>query len=256
VRFFLCLLLLLSSSVAWAADRSDNQWQQHPGVQIPGESVFTDEIGHLAPLVAYFGKPTILQLGYFHCPSLCEATRANLFDALRRSGLVAGRDFVFISMSIDPDDKTADAMSAKAADLRTGGSAGDTGALHYITGTEPEIAAVTQAAGFPSKREPGMQQFVHPAGLVILTPDGTVSSYLTGVGFKASDLRTALSLAKAGGVARAISPVMLICFDHDGVTGQYSISVLKMLRLCAVVTIAALLILLIRRRPAQISAEP
>jgi len=72
--------------------------------------------------------------------------------------------------------------------------------------------------------------------VVVATPAGVVSGALMGVGYQAGDLRAAVVEARDGGLEQAIQPVLLLCFHYDAVTGRYSLEVLKVLRLGAVLT--------------------
>src|SRR5580704_18990263 len=45
---------------------------QKLGAQVPLDLEFNDESGQLVTLRQYFGKPVILALVYYQCPSLCN----------------------------------------------------------------------------------------------------------------------------------------------------------------------------------------
>jgi len=201
----------------------------------------------------FAGLPVILDLGYFHCPSLCGLVRADLMNALQAGGLVAGRDYVLVALSIDPAETPAAAAAAKATDLAQAGAGSGTGAAwHYLTGVEPAIHAIASAAGFRARYDPAERQFLHPAGLVVLSQTGVISGYLLGLGYAGGDLRTAVLRAGKGGIARAALPVLLLCFHFDAATGRYTLAIEKVLRLMAgitVLTLGAVLIMLHRQGP-------
>ena len=46
---------------------------------------------------------------------------------------------------------------------------------HFLTAGTDGIAALQTAVGFHSRFDPAASQFLHPSGLVFLTPAGTVS---------------------------------------------------------------------------------
>ena len=249
----LVALLLMTASFARANDdRSLFDWRQHPGAMLPLDVPLRDEAGQSLPLRRLFhGVPVILDLGYFSCPSLCGIVRANLFDALGKSGLLAGRDFELASLSIDAREKPADAAAAKARDLAAWPKL-DRGGVNYLTGTQDAIDAVTKAAGFHANYDPRYRQFLHPTGLVLLTGAGTISSYLLGVGYPPGDLRAGLIRARSGGIARAALPILLLCFHYDPSTGRYTLVIMKLLRLMGALTILTIIgtfIVLSRHRP-------
>ena len=113
---FALLLMLLSGQHAQAAtDLSDFAYDQHPGAQLPLAVPFKDAFGHEMTLgQALAHRPTILALGYFHCPNLCGLVRDDLMKAL--SSLDAPPDYSLVVLSIDPSETPADARSAQQAD--------------------------------------------------------------------------------------------------------------------------------------------
>jgi protein SCO1/2 len=226
-------------------------YQEHPGAQVPAQSVFRDSDGRALRMGELSqGTPLILILGYFHCSSLCGIVRASLFRALPPTGLKAGRDYTLAVLSIDPTEVSAQAQAAKAADLSAFGSLGAERYWHYLTGSAKEIKAVTNAVGFRDRFDQQTQQFIHPAGIIFVTPDGMVSNYLLGVGYTPAAVRAAVERAGAGRVAVAGSPLLLICFHFDPATGRYSLETLKVLRLAGLLTVftlATVLYLLCRR---------
>ena len=125
----------------------------------------------------------------------------------------------------------------------------DAAAWHYLTGPAD---AVTGAVGFHDRYDPAFRQFLHPTGLVLLTPSGLVSGYLQGVGYSGGELRAAVLRAGGGSIAQAALPILLLCFHFDSTTGRYTLAIEKVLRLMAaftVLTLGGLLFALHRKRP-------
>lgn len=226
-------------------------YQQKPGSRLPARSVFHDADGGLVRLGDLSrGQPIILVLAYFHCPNLCGLVREDLFHALEAAKLRAGRDYALVVMTIDPKETTSDAKAAKTQDMAAHASEGADRAWHYLTGGENDVQAVADAVGFRDRLDSRTKQFVHPAGIVFVSPAGVVSSYLLGVGYTPTDVRSAVERADAGAIAALASPVLLLCFDFDPTTGRYSLAIMKLLRLAAllmVAVIAGTLFLLFRR---------
>ena len=249
----LLVALLFVWPVATRADqdRAAFAWQQYPGARVPLDTVLHDEAGRDVTLRGMAGRaPVILDLGYFHCPSLCGVVRSDLFQALTDSRLRAGLDYVLVSLSIDPAEKPPDAASAKAADLVSAGVAPGAD-WHYLTGSADAIQAVTSSVGFRSEYDTRYGQFLHPAGLVLLTRAGIVSGYLLGVGYSAGELRAGLARAAEGKVMQAASPILLLCFHYDPATGRYTLEIEKVLRVMAALTVVTLAVLFValNRKP-------
>ena len=108
MRLLVLLILLIMPRIALAASKVDLSgiaYEQRLAAAIPLQNMFRDESGAAARLADFIdGKPFVLVLGYFHCPNLCSVVRADLFDALRKSGMTAGRDYSLAAVSIDPSE--------------------------------------------------------------------------------------------------------------------------------------------------------
>ena len=250
-----CSLLALPLA-ARADDVADYAFAQNPGAAVPAGTVFSEADGRRIAFGDLLGhRPIVLALGYFHCPTLCSVVRDDLLDGLSHAGLRAGADYDLVSLSIDPDETHADAAAAEADDAArypaaAGGEAPAPTGWHFLTGDVAAVAAVASAVGFRSRYDVHLKQFLHPAGIVVLTPEGRVSGYVLGVGYHAGDLRSAVTTASSGGIARAALPLLLLCFHFDAETGRYSLSVMKVLRAAGVLTVLAIggtLLLAVRR---------
>lgn len=237
-----CLLLTLPTAVR-ADDLADYAFAQNPGALVPAGAAFTESDGRRIAFGDLTGhRPIVLALGYFHCPTLCSVVRDDLLDALSHAGMHAGADYDLVDISIDPSETPADAAAAEADDAARYPAAVEREGpnlrgWHFLTGDAGVVAAVASAVGFRSRYDAHLKQFLHPAGVVVLTPAGRVSGYVLGVGYHAGDLRTAVTVASTGGIARAALPLLLLCFHFDAETGRYSLSVMKLLRAAGVVTV-------------------
>ena len=182
-------------------------------------------------------EPVILALGYFHCPSLCGVVRDDLLAALSKSGLRTPADYRLLVVSIDPSETPADAAAALAEDRDRTPVAGSDRGWHFLTGDPAAVASLAAAVGFRSRYDEHLRQVLHPAGIVVLTADRRVSGYVLGVGYAPGDIAAAVALAGTGSIAKAAVPLLLLCFHFDAATGRYSLEVMKVLRLAAMITV-------------------
>jgi protein SCO1/2 len=221
------------------ADAEALAFREHPGTALPEGVSLTDSDGAPRALRQLSGGlPLIVVLGYFHCPNLCGVVRDSLYQAAVHAGLAAGHDYALAAISIDPAEGAQQAAAAKAADLARYQGLGDARFIHYLTGGERSIRAVSEAVGFRDRRDSGNGEFLHPAGIIIATPDGRISRYLLGVGYRPTQLREALAGARRLDIApNDAMRVLLLCFHYDPATGRYSLEILKLLRLGAVLTV-------------------
>jgi protein SCO1/2 len=250
---FAAVLSLASYASTPAVDAARLAYVERPGTTLPMQASLRDADGRTAALADLSaGRPLILVFGYFRCPNLCGVVRASLLHALITSGLAAGRDYALLAVSIDPAESTDDALDARRRDLEAFPVPGQMSFVHYVTGSPDAIRPLAAAAGFRDQRSPAAsREWIHPAGVVFAAPDGTLSSYLLGVGYRAEAVRLAVERARAHTVAAAAAaPLLLLCFHFDPSTGRYSLEVLKLLRLGAVLTVlvlGGLMYLLFRR---------
>ena len=197
------------------------------GDRLPIDLTFTDDAGRDLPLGrALDGKPAVLVLGYLGCKDLCPMTLAGVTQALDASGLAPGRDYRALFVSIDPRESAADLRREK--DARIG--AASRGAWAFLRGDGPAVARLANAEGFRYRYEPDRDAFAHAAGFTVITPEGVVSREFPGVRFDAQALATALREAGEGQVGTAPSPLLLLCYHFDPLTGRYTLAILDLLR--------------------------
>lgn len=239
--WLLAMAVSRAALASGAPDLSAFAYQQRPGSHLPLQAEFHDADGSAVRLGELGnGTPLVLALGYFHCPNLCGIVRDDMFHALGASSLKPGRDYTLLALSIDPSETAADANTAKQQDIAAYGVPGADRSWRYLTGSAGAIQAVADAVGFRDRLDQQTKQFVHPAGIVFATPAGVVSGYLLGVGYTPTDMRAAVARANAGRIAAIASPVLLLCFHFDPTTGRYTLAIMKLLRLAALLTVLTL----------------
>lgn len=233
----LLLLVLARAAIASPPDLSDISYVQRTGGALPQQVTLLDERGVSVRLseIAH-GKPLILVLGYFHCPSLCGVVRADLFHALQKTRLTAGRDYQLVNLSIDPGETPRDAGTAKVEDVARFPVPGAADGWHFLVGSAATVRSITDSVGFRDRYDPRLEQFVHPAGVVFVTPGGVISSYLLGVGYSPNDVRLAVTRAATGTIQAAALPILLLCYDYNESTGRYTLGIMKLLRLAGALT--------------------
>ncbi|MGO4837601.1 SCO family protein, partial [Rhizobiaceae sp. 2RAB30] len=132
------------ASAASVPDFSGLAYEQRLGNQIPLQQRFHDEAGRNVALgeLVVPDKPLILALVYFRCPNLCGVVRSDLFEALKRSGMTAGRDYSLVALSFDPSESSADASAAKRDDMERYAVPGAADHWHFLSGGAEAVRAV------------------------------------------------------------------------------------------------------------------
>ncbi len=217
---------------------------------------FIDESGQDVTLGKYFGsRPVVMALVYYHCGMLCPQVLHGMADALRGVGFTAGNQYDVIVASIDPADTTAESIDAKQRFVATLGDAGATNSVHFLTGPQQSITDLAQATGFHYVRVPGpdgkMDQFAHSSVIMIATPDGRMSKYLSGINYPSRDVRLALIQASNHKIGSLSDIVLLYCCNYVPSQGRYTVAVLRLMGLAGMASLMALvgLLFLLNRKP-------
>ena len=177
---------------------------------VPLDTTFRDEAGATVRLGDYFGKrPVVLVFAYFDCPMLCTQVINGLASALDVLSLKPGKDFEIVTVSFNPKDTPATASAKKANYIARYKQPGAAAAWHFLTGDQPSIDRLTEAAGYRYVWDKDTQQFAHPTGVIVLTPDGRLARYLFGIEYGPRDLRFALVEASAGKVGTPVDSLLL-----------------------------------------------
>jgi protein SCO1/2 len=208
MRRALALLLFLVAPPAIA--QLDISFDPHPGAQVPGLDDY------------YGGPPVVLVLGYLGCVNLCGTTLNGVSEALRETKLVPERDYRALFVSIDPRDEKA------PRERRPG--------WHFVTGAA-NAWKVASAVGFRYRYEEASGQFAHPAGFVVLTPQGRIARYFEGVRFDDVELKNAITDARQGQVHSPWEQLVLVCF-HDPLGAKNTATVMMAVRIAMLLLIA------------------
>jgi protein SCO1/2 len=223
---------------------------------LPMSAVYTDESGRTGALQSWFdGKPVVLAEVYYKCAMLCPQVLHGLATGLAQTTLAAGKDYDVLVFSIDPTDKPADAVAQKQTFLQESGLGGHADAVHFLTGPQPSIDAMSAATGFHFVMVPGpdgkMDQFAHSSVIMFATPDGKMSKYLSGLDYPARDLRMALLDASEKKISNPVDLLILYCCSYSPVAGKYSVSVMKILSIAGMVSLLVVvgMIVLLTRKP-------
>lgn len=224
--------------------------EEQLGAYIPLDATFVDDTGETVRLASYFGdrKPVILALVYYECPVVCTIVLDKLLDSLNRLDYTVGKDYRLLVVSFDHRETTTHARGQKIRFLRHYNRASEPGVgqgVMYHTGDEVDIRRLTDAVGFqfaPLRNG----EWSHPAGLVILSPEGKVTRYLYGYDYPPDQLMLSLLDATNGRIARSIGErIMHFCFRYDPTAGAYSLQAMALMRLAGAATVVILTVIIV-----------
>lgn len=229
------------------------RFEQKLNSQIPLELTFRNESDQPVELAEYFGqKPVILVFAYYDCPMLCTLVLNGLLDSLEGLAFDLGDQFQVVTVSIDPDETPALAAEKKDVYLEFYGRPDADKGWHFLTGDQAAIEELTQAAGFYYQYDPEQDEYAHPTGIMIVTPEGKIARYLYGIKYPSRDVRLGLVEAAENQIGSPVDQVLLACYHYDPVVGKYNLAIMNIIRIAGLATVAvmgaAVLVMLRRER--------
>jgi protein SCO1 len=217
---------------------------QKLGDKIPLDLTFNDEHGKPVKLAEFFDgnkKPVILSLVYYKCPTLCTLELNDLNRGMNGlSTLSAGDDYQVVTISFDPREGPAVALDKKIDYMASYRRPHAEEGWHFLTGNADSIKKLADAMGFHYKYDANFDQYVHPNGLMVLTPKGVISRYFFGIDYELKDLRLSLEEASGDKIGTLTDQLLSYCFHYDPTSGKYSFRIIQAMQLCGILTMGAL----------------
>ena len=221
----LMLLFLLAPIQGFSQEKPEVGIIEQLGKTLPLDLTFKDSDGKDVKLQDLITKPTVLSLVYFHCPTVCKPLLGAKTDVLDRIDLVPGKDYNILTISFNENETPANAKTIKDHFLERSTKKIPPEAWHFLTGDLKTIHALTDAVGFYFKRDG--EDFIHPTGLIMISPQGKITRYFNGLAFLPFDVKLGLIEASEGKVGPTISKILLYCFRYDPNGKRYVFDILK-----------------------------
>jgi protein SCO1/2 len=213
------------------------------GATIPLDLMFTDETGAPIQLGSLFGdgKPVLLTFNYSSCPMLCSVQLGGLVKSLNELTWSAGVEFRVITVVLNPMEGHRRAMETKMRYLdRYKRSTGDEG-WRFLTGTERSIRALAASVGYGYRLNQTNGEYLHPAAVTVLSPDGVVSSYVYGVEYPVAPLAITLMAARKGELLEATEKFLMACFHYDSPKGNAAVA-LRVMQIGGIAFVGVMLV--------------
>ena len=246
VSFLVAVCLLALPAVAQISPQAARTYDgvgldQHLGERVPPDLVFRNEEGQRIELGTYMdgSRPVLLTFVYHTCPMLCSALLDGLTRTLEDVDFVPGESFELVTVSFSERDTPEMAAQQKEKYLRR--LAQREADWHFLTGDSAAIAELTARVGFRFRWVEEQQEFVHPAALVFLGGDGTITRYLSDLAPRSRDVRACLVEASEGSIGTLLDQAFLYCFQYDPTRNSYVLSARRAMKIGGLLTLAALL---------------
>jgi protein SCO1/2 len=217
------LLLLLTLSALHSGEQLGVN--EKLGQMVPLDLTFIDEKSNRVTLGEMMdGKPTIITLNYFRCAGICTPQLDDLSRTLRKLDLAENTDYKVLTISFAEDETPALAAAKRKNHLHAIQRDYVQDAWHFLIGEDNSSAVLASKVGFTYQKTvspAGVVDYIHPAALIILSPEGKVTRYLNGIDQLPFDVKMALVEASEGRVGPTIAKTLLYCFAYDPVGKKY-----------------------------------
>lgn len=210
---------------------------------VPLDARFKDENGKSVRLGQYLGKkPVILNMISYTCTQVCTAEAEVLQNTLKDLPFRVGKEFDLLTVSIDERDTEAMAQSHKKESIRNYGHKESSSGWNFLTGDKKAIKSLAESVGFRYVFDPVSKEYLHPDGLIVLTPDGHVSRYFYRLEYPARDVKFGLIEASQDKIGTPLDKFAISCFHYNPTTGKYDVAITAILRLAGVATVLGMML--------------
>src|SRR5581483_5511005 len=133
----------------------------------------------------------------------------------------------------DPRDRPPDAAAAATKYAGLLDRPGRSG-LHFLTGAPASVRRIARAVGFPYRYDALLDAYIHPAGFVVATPDGSISRYVQGFTVSPSDLINAFADAQEDKSPGVLTRLALLCHVQGAPLGRWTVTIMAALMIADV----------------------
>lgn len=199
---------------------------EHLDTYLPKDIYLIDENNQRVVLTDLIDKPTVINFVYFRCPGICSPLMEGLSKVMDETDLVAGIDYQVLTISFDPRETIDLGIKKKKNYMNLVTKKETIGkGWKFFVSDSASIIRGTDAVGFKYKRTGN--DFAHAAAVVVVSPRGKITRYLTGIYFLPFDFKMAIIEASKGTSAPTINKIMQYCFSYDPVGKAYVLNVTK-----------------------------
>lgn len=222
-----CLLVVIKINYLTASESAEEKLGVYEQLDsyINERQVFTDEKFEKVDLRAAISKPTIIAMVYYECPGICTPLMNGLADVMKKSDLELGKDYEVFTISFSHTEKTDLAQNKKKTYEKLVGKGDTENSWRFFTGDSLTIKGFLDNIGYQIKQEGG--EYIHPATLVVVSPDGKITRYLHGTYFLPFDMKMAIIEAGMGKSGPTINKVLKFCFSYDPEGQRYVLNITK-----------------------------
>jgi protein SCO1/2 len=241
ILFATCLVTLARADSSAPINIAQGvRFDQNLGAQVPLDLPFVSDDGAPVHLGDYFHqRPVLLVLDYYRCPNLCGTVLNSLVTSLKGLTYDAGDRYEVVVVSIDPRDTPRNSALKKLGYVDSYQRPQTANAWHFLTGPPDSIRKLADTVGFHYVYDKAADQYAHPSGMIVLTPEGKTSRYFFGIEFPPYQIDGALNVAAASRVSSPVYDFLLLCCRYNPLQGKYGVLIFDLMRVAAGLTVVA-----------------
>jgi len=210
---------------------------EHLDAQVPLDLELVDETGQVVTLGSLIDRPTLLTLNYFRCAGICTPQLHAVAKMLGQVGMEPGKDFRVLTVSFDERDTPEIAARKRDNYLKMIKRPVLPGAWRFITGPATATRRLADSVGF--KFKPHGDDFIHPAGLIVLSPQGRIMRYLNGVDYLPADVQMAVNDALHEQPQPTIAKWVAFCYSYDPESRRKTLNITRVAGLATLLALGA-----------------
>jgi len=221
---------------------------------VPGDITLVNEKNEKVNLKTLITKPTVLNLVYYRCPSICTPVMQGVAEMINKCGLKLGKDYQIVTLSFNPEESIDLAIDKKKNFLQELKDK-ELAKEHwmYFVADSANIARLTSSVGFKYKKMGN--DFSHTGTIIMLSPKRKITRYLNGTYFLPFEFKLALLEAAEGKIGSTVNRFLQFCYAYDPVGKKYAMNVTKVTgSLILFVGIIGFLLLILAKRKNIISS--
>jgi protein SCO1/2 len=207
------------------ADAGGMGMEEKPGAQIPLDCRFITETGDSVSLRDVIKGPTILSILYYSCSDACGTLLMSIANVVGTYSDKPASAPNVLCVSFDDHETPADAMKEKNIAFESMHGRYPQNRWRFLTGTAENIRKLTDAVGFHYVKKGN--EFDHPLGIIILSPEGKITRYILGTDYLPMDISLSLMQASKGLVQPTVARVLRACFSYDPKSHRFVFNILR-----------------------------
>lgn len=211
------------------------------GTQVNLNLEFTTSSGEKKALkdIVSGKKPILVTPVYYDCPRLCGLLLTGASKLFNEINLKMGDEYEILTVSFNPEE-TPELAKKRELEYKKKITRTDvnTDGWHFLVGTKENISVLMTQIGFKYFKD--QDEYAHTAAIIVLTAQGEISQYFTGIDFSSWDSRLAIIEASQGKVGSVIDHFLLYCFRYDHAQGKYTWAVFNLIRVVGLASIVLL----------------